>query len=77
MDEQEEKQDISIVELFNLVYDSNKKTLKYEIIPDNATSIELPSDFGQNTFVIDLDKENDISQQIEQLKETIESFPKP
>ena len=53
VDEQEGKQDISIVELFNPVYDSDKKTLKYDVIPDNATSIELPSDFGEDTIIID------------------------
>ena len=54
VDEQEgRQQDDVIVELFNPVYDSNKKTLKYEAIPDNATSIELPSEFGQNTMLID------------------------
>ncbi|MGD1837745.1 MAG: hypothetical protein ACPKPY_06775 [Nitrososphaeraceae archaeon] len=39
--------------MFNLVYDLDKKTLKYDITPDNVTSIELPSDFGQTTLVTD------------------------
>ena len=53
VDEIEGKQDISIVELFSPVYDSAKKTLKYEAISDNATSIDLPKEFGQATIVID------------------------
>ncbi|MGD1836317.1 MAG: hypothetical protein ACPKQO_11420 [Nitrososphaeraceae archaeon] len=44
VDEQQE-QDIAIVELFNLVYDVNKKALKYDIVPDNSTSAELPNDW--------------------------------
>ena len=47
------KQDVEIVELFNPVYDVDKKSLKYEAIPDNATSMELPEEFGQMTIVID------------------------
>ncbi|MGD1835314.1 MAG: hypothetical protein ACPKQO_06295 [Nitrososphaeraceae archaeon] len=53
VDEQEEKQDIAIVELFNPVYEVYKKTLKYDIIPENKTSIGLPSQFGKTTLVID------------------------
>ena len=49
------QQDVAIVELFNPIYDTEKKTLKYEIITDNATSTELPSEFGQTTIVIDGD----------------------
>ena len=41
------------MELFNPVYDSDKRTLKYEVTPDNATSIDLPGEFGQSTLVID------------------------
>ena len=48
-----EKQDIAIITLFNPVYDVDKKTLKYDVTPDNATSIDLPSEFGQTTLVID------------------------
>ena len=48
-----DKQDIAIIELFNPVYDSNKKVLKYKVTPDNATSIKLSSEFGQTTLVID------------------------
>ena len=53
VDEQEGKQDVAIVELFTPIYDSDKMTLKYEVTPDNATSIDLPEEFGQTTIVID------------------------
>ena len=46
-------QDIAIIELFNPVYDYNQDTIKYIAIPDNSTSIELPSKFGQSTLIID------------------------
>ena len=58
VDEKEGKQDIAIVELFSPVYDSDKKTLKYAAIPDNATSIDLSKEFGQTTIVIDLFSES-------------------
>jgi hypothetical protein len=54
VDEIEGQQDTTIVELFNPIYDLDKNSLQYEITPDNATSIELPSKFGQNTLVIDI-----------------------
>ena len=69
VDEQEEKQDIAIVELFKPVYDSNEKTLKYDVRPDNTTSINLQNEFGQITIVIDMDTGNDIAQQISPLKD--------
>ena len=53
VNDNEGQQNIAIIELFNPVYDSDKKSLKYDVIPDNATSIDLPSMFGQNTLVID------------------------
>ena len=53
LDEIEGKQDIAIVELFDPIYDSDKKTLKYDVIPDNATSIDLLGEFGQSTLIID------------------------
>ena len=53
VDEKEVMQDVAIIELFNPVYDSDKKALKYEATPDNATSVELQSEFGQTTLVID------------------------
>ena len=46
VDEKEGQQNTAIIELFSPVYDSDKKTLKYEVTLDNATSIELPSEFG-------------------------------
>ncbi|MGD1834716.1 MAG: hypothetical protein ACPKQO_03250 [Nitrososphaeraceae archaeon] len=42
VDEIEGKQDVAIVELSNPVFDSVKKTLKYDIILDYVRSIELP-----------------------------------
>ena len=48
-----QQQDVAIVELFTPIYDSDKKALKYEAIPDNATSIDLQSEFRQMTIVID------------------------
>ena len=53
IDEQEGKQDVVIIELFNPIYDVDKNTLKYEITAENATTIELPNEFGQTTLVID------------------------
>ena len=53
VDEQEGEQDVVIVELFSPIYDTDKKTLKYDVTPDNATSINLPEEFGQATIVID------------------------
>ena len=53
VDEQEGKQDVAIVELFTPIYDVDKKALQYDVTPDNATSIELPSEFGQTMIVID------------------------
>ncbi|MDR4512056.1 MAG: hypothetical protein MRJ93_10185 [Nitrososphaeraceae archaeon] len=51
--EESERQDNTIIELFNPTYDSNKKTLKYNVIPDNVTSIDLVGEFGQATLLID------------------------
>ena len=54
VDEQNDvQQDVAIVELFTPVYDVDKKTLKFKVTPDNATSIDLPGEFGQSTLVID------------------------
>ncbi|HLN34299.1 MAG TPA: hypothetical protein VK250_03360 [Nitrososphaeraceae archaeon] len=38
-------ENIVIVELYNPVYDFDKKILKYDVTPDKTTSIELPSEF--------------------------------
>jgi hypothetical protein len=48
-----QEQDTSTVVLFDPVYDENKQTLRYEVTPDNATSIELPKDLGETTLIID------------------------
>jgi len=52
VDEIEEQQDTAIVELFNPIYDLDKNSIKYQTTPDNATSIDLPSEFGQTTLLI-------------------------
>ena len=49
----EQQQDIIIIELFNPVYDSDKKSLKYVIKADNNTLSELPNKTGQTTIIID------------------------
>ena len=54
--DESEKQDIAIIELFSPIYDSDKKTLKYKVTLDNATSIEIPSEFGQTTMILDSPK---------------------
>jgi hypothetical protein len=53
LDEQERKNDNLIIELFNPVYDVDKKILKYDLTPDNITSIKLTGEFGESTLVID------------------------
>jgi hypothetical protein len=47
------KQDIALVELFNPVYVEVNNALTYDVRPDNATSITLPSEFGQPVMIID------------------------
>jgi hypothetical protein len=44
----------AIIELFDPVYDTAASTLTYTIMAENATSIELPSEVGQSTLVIDV-----------------------
>ena len=51
--DEQERQDATIVELFNPVYDFDKKILKYDVIPDNVKSIDLPKEFGLITLVVD------------------------
>jgi hypothetical protein len=61
VDDEEQRQDIAVIELYNPEYDSEANTLRYEISAENATatttttssSIDLPSEFGQSTLVID------------------------
>lgn len=48
-----QEQDISTIILFDPIYVESKKTLRYEVTPDNATSIELPKDLGKSTLIID------------------------
>lgn len=48
-----EVQDTTVLELYNPTFDSDKKKLKYEITPDNATSTSLPKEVGQTTLIID------------------------
>jgi hypothetical protein len=57
-DEVEQRQELAVIELYNPEYDSEANTLRYEISAENATattttSIDLPSEFGQSTLVID------------------------
>jgi hypothetical protein len=59
-DEVEQRQELGIIELFNPEYDPEANTLRYDISAENATamtttSINLPSEFGQSTLVIDDD----------------------
>lgn len=60
-DEVEQREELAVIELFNPEYDSEANTLKYDITAENAsattttTSIDLPSEFGQSTLVIDDD----------------------
>ena len=53
VDQIEEQQDVSIVELFTPIYDVDKKALKYNITPLNTTLIDLPGEFGQSVLIID------------------------
>ena len=52
-DAAEQSQDLAVIELFNPEYDSEANTLKYDMVSENGTSIDLPSEFGQSTLVID------------------------
>lgn len=50
---EEQEQDITLIELFNPVYDKDKKTLKYDITPYNTTHIEFLMELGESTLIID------------------------
>ncbi|MFB5600343.1 MAG: hypothetical protein ACE5SW_08975 [Nitrososphaeraceae archaeon] len=39
--------------MFNPIYDVDKNSLKYQVTPDNVTSIDLVDEFGQSTLLID------------------------
>jgi hypothetical protein len=43
----------AVIESFNPMYDANTNTLTYTIMAENATSINLPVEFGQTVLVID------------------------
>jgi hypothetical protein len=58
-DAAEQRRDLAVIELFNPEYDSEAKTLKYDIVAENGTSIDLPGEFGQSTLVIDDDVDDD------------------
>ena len=45
--------DLSEIQLFNPQYDPEANTLKYDISAENATSIDLPDEFGLTTMIID------------------------
>jgi len=53
VDNQDGQQYTAIVEVFNPIYDYNKKVLQYIVTPDNATAIDLPSEFIQTTMILD------------------------
>ncbi|MGD1835820.1 MAG: hypothetical protein ACPKQO_08870 [Nitrososphaeraceae archaeon] len=52
IDEQKVQQDV-IFELFDPVYDVDKKTLKYIISLNNSNLIDLQIEFGSSTLIID------------------------
>jgi hypothetical protein len=58
LDDEHQGQGSAVIELYNPRYDSEAKTLKYDMTAVNATattpsSIDLPSEFGQSTLMID------------------------
>jgi len=53
LDDEEQREDLAVIELYNLDYDSVANTLKYDIVTENGTSIDLPNEFGESTLVID------------------------
>ena len=52
-DSQTGKLDTAVIELFDPMYDTTTNNLTYTIIAENATSVILPSEFGQTVLVID------------------------
>lgn len=58
----------AVIESFTPVYDVKTTTLTYIIMAENATSISLPSEFGQAVLVIDdegyLDQTSEIIQRL-------------
>jgi hypothetical protein len=59
LDDEEQRQEIAVIELFNPEYDPEANTLRYDITVENATttttSIDLPGEFGQSILVLDDD----------------------
>ncbi|MGD1839105.1 MAG: hypothetical protein ACPKPY_13730 [Nitrososphaeraceae archaeon] len=49
----------AIVELFNPIYDVNENALKYDVTLVNATSIDLSSESGESTIVINQNRNTD------------------
>ena len=39
--------------MFNTIYGFDNQVLKYDVIPDNATYIDFPSEAGQMTVIND------------------------
>ena len=58
-DDVEQRQDLAVIELYNPEYDPGAKTLNYDMVTENRTSIDLPSEFEQSTLVIDDDPGDD------------------
>ena len=52
-DDVEQRQDLAVIELYNPEYNSEASVLKYDMIAENATSIDLPGEFAQSTLLID------------------------
>jgi len=51
----------AVIESLNPVYDTTANTLTYTITAENATSINMPSEFGQTVLVIDSQARCDFS----------------
>jgi hypothetical protein len=51
----------AVIESFDPLYDMNTKTLTYTITAENATSINLPSEFGHAVLVIDVTPDSETS----------------
>ena len=54
-DDVEQRHDLAVIELFNPEYDPEANTLRYDMVTENGTSIDLPGEFEQSTLVIDDD----------------------
>ena len=58
-DDVEQRRDLAVIELYNPEYDPEAKTLNYDMVTENRTSIDLPSEFEQSTLVIDNSPDGD------------------